>query len=55
MAGSQRPLRLVLVEDADGYAALVSTLLGAEPGAPEVVRFARLDAALRHLARADAD
>jgi diguanylate cyclase (GGDEF)-like protein/PAS domain S-box-containing protein len=50
-----RPLRLVLVEDADGYAALVSALLAAEPVPPELVRFACLEDALRHLAQADAD
>jgi diguanylate cyclase (GGDEF)-like protein/PAS domain S-box-containing protein len=50
-----RPLRLVLIEDSDGYAALVGALLAAEPVAPEVVRFARLDAGLRHLAQSGAD
>ena len=50
-----RPLRLVLIEDSDGYAALVGALLAAEPVPPEVVRFARLDAGLRHLAHAGAD
>jgi diguanylate cyclase (GGDEF)-like protein/PAS domain S-box-containing protein len=46
---------VVLVEDADGYAALVTAMLAAEPTPPEVVRFARLEDALRHLAHADAD
>jgi diguanylate cyclase (GGDEF)-like protein/PAS domain S-box-containing protein len=48
-------LRVVLIEDADGYAALVGALLAAEPAAPELVRFARLAEALRHLAHTDAD
>jgi diguanylate cyclase (GGDEF)-like protein/PAS domain S-box-containing protein len=48
-----RPLRLVLVEDSDGYAALVGALLAAEPVPPQLERFSSLDAALHHLAEAD--
>jgi diguanylate cyclase (GGDEF)-like protein/PAS domain S-box-containing protein len=55
VSATARPLRLVLVEDSDGYAALVSALLSAEPVPPTLVRFARLEDALRHLATADAD
>ncbi len=53
MPATTRPLRLVLVEDSDGYAALVGALLAAEPVPPELEHFASLDAALRHLADTD--
>jgi diguanylate cyclase (GGDEF)-like protein/PAS domain S-box-containing protein len=53
-AADRHPLRLVLVEDSDGYAAAVERLLAAEPDAPTVVRLG-LDDALRYLARAKAD
>jgi diguanylate cyclase (GGDEF)-like protein/PAS domain S-box-containing protein len=49
------PLRLVLIERSDGYAAVVASLLAAEPDPPELVRFARLEEALRHLTRAETD
>ena len=55
VSSTPRPLRLLLVEDADDYAALVSARLGAAPQPPELVRFAGLDEALRHLAHADVD
>jgi diguanylate cyclase (GGDEF)-like protein/PAS domain S-box-containing protein len=55
MDSTQPPLRVVLIEDSDGYAALVGALLGAEPEAPRVTRFARLEDGLRHLAHAPAD
>ena len=50
MPATTRPVRLVLVEDSDGYAALVGALLAVEPFPPELEHFASLDAALRHLA-----
>jgi DNA-binding NtrC family response regulator len=49
------PLRLVLVEDSDGYAALIETLLAASDRPPDLRRFARLDEALAHLAHVPAD
>jgi diguanylate cyclase (GGDEF)-like protein/PAS domain S-box-containing protein len=49
------PLRLVLVEDSDGYTALIETLLAASERPPELRRFARLDEALAHLAHVPAD
>ncbi|HEY7075325.1 MAG TPA: PAS domain S-box protein [Solirubrobacteraceae bacterium] len=55
MDSTHPPLRVVLIEDSDGYAALVGALLGAEPEAPRVTRFARLEDGLRHLAHAPAD
>jgi diguanylate cyclase (GGDEF)-like protein/PAS domain S-box-containing protein len=48
-------LRVVLIEDSDGYAALVGALLAAEPEAPRLTRFARLEDGLRHLGHAPAD
>ena len=55
MSDTHRPLRLLLVEDADDYAALVSRRLAAAQAPPEIVRFTRLEDALRHLAHADID
>src|SRR5918999_4940780 len=55
VSSTHRPLRLLLVEDADDYAALVSARLAAAHEPPEAVRFADLDDALRHLAHADVD
>jgi DNA-binding NarL/FixJ family response regulator len=49
------PLRLVLVEDSDAYAALVERRLAEEPDPPALVRFSRLDEALRHLSYVHAD
>jgi DNA-binding NarL/FixJ family response regulator len=48
---THRPLRLTLVTHADGCAARVAALLGGEV----LIRFTRLDEALRHLAHADVD
>jgi diguanylate cyclase (GGDEF)-like protein/PAS domain S-box-containing protein len=52
---THRPLRLILVTHADDCAARVAALLGDEPSPPELIRFAQLDEALRHLAHADVD
>ena len=52
---THRPLRLILVSHADGCASRLAALLAAEPAAPELIRFAYLDEALRHLAHADVD
>jgi diguanylate cyclase (GGDEF)-like protein/PAS domain S-box-containing protein len=49
------PHRLVLVEDSDGYAALIETLLAGSDRSPDLRRFARLDEALAHLAHVPAD
>jgi DNA-binding response OmpR family regulator len=54
-ATHHRPLRLILVTHADGCAARLGALLTAEPAAPALIRFARLDEALRHLALVDVD
>ena len=51
-ATHHRPLRLILVTHADKR---LAALLAAEPAPPELIRFARLDDALRHLAHADVD
>jgi hypothetical protein len=48
---THRPLRLILVTHANGCAARVAALLAAE----ELIRFTRLDEALRHVAHADVD
>lgn len=45
----------MLIEASDGYAAVVERLLAGEPDAHELVRFAQLGEALRHLSRSDAD
>jgi diguanylate cyclase (GGDEF)-like protein/PAS domain S-box-containing protein len=55
LTAHHRLLRLILVTHADGCAARLAALLEAEPGRPELIRFARLDEALRHLAHADVD
>ncbi|MEA2627520.1 MAG: hypothetical protein QOD06_3565, partial [Candidatus Binatota bacterium] len=52
---ARSPLRLVLVEDSDAHAAILEQLLGALPDAPSIVRFGRLEEALRHLAHIHAD
>jgi PAS domain S-box-containing protein len=54
-ASPPSPLRLVLVEDSDGYAALVERRLAEEPDPPALVRFSRLEEALRHLSYVHAD
>ena len=51
VSSTHRPLRLLLVEDADDYAALVSARLAAAHEPPEAIRFAELDDALRHAER----
>jgi diguanylate cyclase (GGDEF)-like protein/PAS domain S-box-containing protein len=55
VSGTHRSLRLLLIEEADGYAALVSARLAAAQPPPELVRFIRLDDALRHVAHSDVD
>src|SRR4051812_9466833 len=52
---THRPLRLILVTHADRCAARLAALLAGEPARPELIRFPRLDEALRHLAHADVD
>jgi diguanylate cyclase (GGDEF)-like protein/PAS domain S-box-containing protein len=50
-----RPLRLILVTHADDCAARLEVLLAREPAPRALIRFARLDDALHHLARAEVD
>src|SRR4051794_4817320 len=52
---ARQPQRLVLLEESSGDAELLSGLLTTGRAAPEVVRFSRVDDALRHLAHVTVD